>query len=57
MGKNNQQYWADRLNEITQHRFEITNEQIQAELKAMYDEVANRMQNKVEELYFARLNG
>lgn len=52
---NNQQYWANRLNEIAQHRFDLTNEIMQKELKAMYDEVASKIQSKVEELYFKML--
>lgn len=55
MPKSNQQYWAERLNEVAQNRFDITNEVMQKELKAMYDEVANKMQIQVEDLYYKML--
>lgn len=52
---NNQEYWAKRLDEIAQRRFDLTNEAIQKELKELYDEVAKKVQDKVEDLYYKLL--
>lgn len=55
MPKSNQEYWADRLNEIAQRRFDLTNEHMQQELKEIYENVSSKMQSEVEELYYKML--
>lgn len=53
--KSNREYWGNRLAEIAQNRFDISQPQMDKELKKLYSSASKRIQTQVEELYYQLL--
>lgn len=49
------QYWINRLSEVAQKQFEMTNEEMQKELKGVYEEMSDKIAEEVESIYFKLL--
>jgi SPP1 gp7 family putative phage head morphogenesis protein len=49
------EYWGNRLNEVAQRRFDLTQIELERKLKKLYKGASKRVQLKVEELYYKLL--
>ena len=51
----NKEYWSKRISEVAQKQFDTTNDEMQKELKAIYEEMAKKMAKEVDDIYFKLL--
>lgn len=49
------EYWTKRINDVAQKQFDMTNDEMQKELKAIYESMANNMAKEVDDIYFRLL--
>lgn len=52
---NHKEYWTKRINDVAQKQFDMTNDEMQKELKAIYESMANKMAKEVDDIYFRLL--
>lgn len=52
----NSNYWEKRINETAQRRFDITYDQMQKDIKAIYDKATKEIVKQVESMYYKLLD-